>query len=179
MASSMRKGIVVVLTILFLMHSTISVVGQDTENPPANCSLNFDGDIANQSVQFQTDLGPRIPGSAASSALRDSIKSNLTGWHITETTHHSNGMILTNLFATWNKGAGSNVILAAHYDTRHKGDQDWNESRRGEPIDGANDGASGVAVLLEMARLIPTLNLSHEVTLFLSLIHISEPTRRS
>ena len=166
MASSMRKGIVVVLAILFLMHSTISVVGQDNENPPANCSLNFDGDLANQSVQFQTDLGPRIPGSAASSALRDSIKSNLTGWHITETTHHSNGMTLTNLFATWNKGAGSNVILAAHYDTRHKGDQDWNESRRGEPIDGANDGASGVAVLLEMARLIPTLNLSHEVTLF-------------
>lgn len=162
----MRKGIVVVLAILFLMHSTISVVGQDNENPPANCSLNFDGDLANQSVQFQTDLGPRIPGSAASSALRDSIKSNLTGWHITETTHHSNGMTLTNLFATWNKGAGSNVILAAHYDTRHKGDQDWNESRRGEPIDGANDGASGVAVLLEMARLIPTLNLSHEVTLF-------------
>ena len=162
----MRKGIVAVLTILFLLHSTVSVVGQDTENPPENCSLNFDGDLANQSVQFQTDLGPRTPGSAASSALRDSIKSNLTGWHITETTHHSNGMTLTNLFATWNKGAGSNVILAAHYDTRHKGDQDWNESRREEPIDGANDGASGVAVLLEMARLIPTLNLAHEVTLF-------------
>ena len=65
---------------------------------------------------------------------------------ITETTHHSHGMTLTNLFATWNKGAGSNVILAAHIYT-HKGDQDWNESRRNEPIDGANDGASGVAVL--------------------------------
>ena len=162
----MRKGIVAILTILFLMHSTVSVVGQDPEQTPANCSLNFDGDLANQSIQFQTDLGPRIPGSAASSALRESIKSNLTGWHITESTHHSNGMTLTNMFATWNKGAGSNVILAAHYDTRHKGDQDWNESRRGDPIDGANDGASGVAVLLEIARLIPTLNLTHEVTLF-------------
>ena len=162
----MRKGIVAILTILFLMHSTVSVVGQDSEEIPSNCSLNFDGDLANQSIQFQTDLGPRIPGSAASSALRESIKSNLTGWHITESTHHSNGMTLTNMFATWNKGAGSNVILAAHYDTRHKGDQDWNESRRGDPIDGANDGASGVAVLLELARLIPALNLTHEVTLF-------------
>lgn len=162
----MRKGIVAVFAILFLMHSTVSVVGQDAEEAPADCLLNFDGELANQSVQFQTDLGPRTPGSAASSALRDSIKSNLTGWHITETTHHSHGMTLTNLFATWNKGAGSNVILAAHYDTRHKGDQDWNESRRDEPIDGANDGASGVAVLLEMARLIPALNLTHEVTLF-------------
>jgi glutaminyl-peptide cyclotransferase len=162
----MRKGIVAVLTILFLMHSTVSVVGQDPEQTPTNCSLNFDGDLANQSIQFQTELGPRIPGSAASSALRDSIKSNLTGWDITESIHHLNGMTLTNMFATWNKGAGSNVILAAHYDTRHKGDQDWNQSRRGDPIDGANDGASGVAVLLEIARLIPTLNLTHEVTLF-------------
>ncbi len=162
----MRKGIVALFTILFVVQSTVSVVGLDTENTPANCLLNFDGELANQSVQFQTDLGPRTPGSAASSALRDSIKSNLSEWDITETTHHSHGMNLTNLFATWNKGAGSKVILAAHYDTRHKGDQDWNESRRDEPIDGANDGASGVAVLLEIARLIPTLNLTHEVTLF-------------
>lgn len=162
----MRKRIVALFTILFVVQSTVSVVGLDTENTPANCLLNFDGELANQSVQFQTDLGPRTPGSAASSALRDSIKSNLSEWDITETTHHSHGMNLTNLFATWNKGAGSKVILAAHYDTRHKGDQDWNESRRDEPIDGANDGASGVAVLLEIARLIPTLNLTHEVTLF-------------
>ena len=162
----MRKRIVALFMILFVVQSTVSVVGLDTENTPANCLLNFDGELANQSVQFQTDLGPRTPGSAASSALRDSIKSNLSEWDITETTHHSHGMNLTNLFATWNKGAGSKVILAAHYDTRHKGDQDWNESRRDEPIDGANDGASGVAVLLEIARLIPTLNLTHEVTLF-------------
>ena len=162
----MRKGFVAILAFLFIMPSTISVTGQDSEEMPLNCSLNFNGELANESVHFQTDLGPRIPGSLASSALRDSIKSNLTGWHITESTHHSNGMTLTNLFATWNKGAGSNVMLAAHYDTRHKGDQDWNESRRGDPIDGANDGASGVAVLLEIARLIPNLNLTHEVTLF-------------
>jgi len=75
-------------------------------------------------------------------------------------------MTLTNLYATWNKGEGSTVILAAHYDTRHKAERDWNESRRDDPIDGANDGASGVAVLLEIARLIPQMNLTHEVMLF-------------
>ena len=115
---------------------------------------------------FQTELGPRLPGSIESAALRESIKSNLTGWHITESTHHSNGMTLTNLYATWNKGEGSTVMFAAHYDSRHKAERDWNESRRDQPIDGANDGASGVAVLLELARIIPTMNLSHEVTLF-------------
>ena len=78
----MRKVIVALFAIIFLMHSIVSVVGQDIEETPDNCLLKFDGELANQSVQFQTDLGPRTPGSAASSALRDSIKSNLTGWDL-------------------------------------------------------------------------------------------------
>jgi Zn-dependent M28 family amino/carboxypeptidase len=57
-------------------------------------------------------------------------------------------------------------MFAAHYDSRAAGDKDWNESRHDEPIDGANDGASGVAVLIELARHIPSMNLTHEVTLF-------------
>ncbi len=162
----MRKVNVAILALLFIIPSSILAMAEESEVIPVGCSLNFDGNLANESVHFQTDLGPRIPGSAASSALRESIKSNLTGWEVTETTHHSNGMTLTNLFATWNKGAGSTVMFAAHYDTRHKADQDSNESLRDEPIDGANDGASGVAVLIELARLIPQMNLSHEVTLF-------------
>ena len=162
----MRKVVAGLLALLFAFQSTIFVSGEETEQIPEECMLSFDGVNANESVHFQTDLGPRIPGSAASSSLRESIKSNLSGWHISESTHHSEGYILTNLFATWNRGEGSTVILAAHYDTRHKAERDWNESRRNEPIDGANDGASGVAVLLELARLIPSMNLSHEVTLF-------------
>ncbi len=162
----MRKVIAGFLAILFAFQTSIFVTGEETEQITEECQLNFDGVNANQSVHFQTDLGPRLPGSLASASLRESIKSNLTGWHITESTHHSNGMTLTNLYATWNKGEGSTVMFAAHYDSRHKAERDWNESRKDQPIDGANDGASGVAVLLELARIIPTMNLSHEITLF-------------
>ena len=159
-------GITLVLALL-VIAPTLSISGaQEATEEPLGCQLSFDGTLANESVGFQTSLGPRIPGSAASSALRESIKSNLTGWHITESTHHAEGMVLTNLYATWNKGAGSTVMFAAHYDSRAHGDKDWNESRHEEPIDGANDGASGVAVLIELARHIPSMNLSHEVTLF-------------
>lgn len=162
----MRMGIALVLALL-VIAPTLSISGaQEGTEAPLGCQLSFDGNLANESVGFQTSLGPRIPGSAASSELRESIKSNLTGWHITESTHHVNGMVLTNLYATWNKGAGSTVMFAAHYDSRSAGDKDWNESRHDEPIDGANDGASGVAVLIELARHIPSMNLSHEVTLF-------------
>ena len=157
----MRKVFVAFVAALFIVQMTISATGQGSEQNPAECALQFDGDLANQSVHYQTDLGPRLPGSTASSTLRESIKSNLSGWHITESTHHSEGWTLTNLYATWNKGMGSEVIFAAHYDTRHKAERDWNESRRGDPIDGANDGASGVAVLLELSRIIPQMNLSH------------------
>ena len=126
----MRKVIAGILALLFAFQTTIFASGEETEQILDECVLSFDGENANQSVHYQVDLGPRIPGSAASSALRESIKSNLTGWHITESTHHSNGYTLTNLFATWNKGQGSTVVFAAHYDTRHKADKDWNESRK-------------------------------------------------
>tara|TARA_X000001036_G_scaffold440021_1_gene493786 strand:+ start:1316 stop:2518 length:1203 start_codon:yes stop_codon:yes gene_type:complete len=162
----MRIGIAAILALLIILPSATFAEGDEVEELSADCALFFDGSVANESVQFQTSLGPRLPGSAASSELRESIKSNLTGWDITEKTHHVNGMTLTNLFATWNQGAGSNVMFAAHYDTRHKGDRDSNVSMRDKPILGANDGASGVAVLIELARHIPAMNLSHEVTLF-------------
>ena len=161
----MRKSLASVFTILLIFAHTPSVASELSPNV-ANCNLFFDGHLANESVQFQTSLGPRIPGSNSSMELRESIKSNLSGWEITESNHNINGMNLTNMFATWNSGMGNTVMFAAHYDTRYKADQDPNISNRGMPVPGANDGASGVAILMELSRHIPQMNLSHEVTLF-------------
>jgi Zn-dependent M28 family amino/carboxypeptidase len=58
--------------------------------------------------------------------------------------------------------------LSAHYDSRSQADQDLNETNRSLPVPGANDGASGVAVLLELARHIPQMNLDYDVVLFLN-----------
>ncbi len=166
MASYMRK-VVNLFFVLILISQVTSISGQDTNvNQSENCDFQFDGEKANSSVVFQTSLGPRVPGSEASSALRDSIKQNLTGWRIIETTHFVDGMILTNLFATWNYGLGSEVILAAHYDTRDRAERDPNPNLTMTPILGANDGASGVAALIELGRIIPSMNLNHEITLF-------------
>ena len=166
MASNMRKVAVLLFTAFIINQYALLSEAQSTENTDLECDLVFDRESANESISFQTSLGPRVPGSEASSDLRVSIKENLTGWRITETTHFVDGMILTNLFATWNHGLGSEVILAAHYDTRDRAERDPDENRTMEPILGANDGASGVAVLLELAKIIPSLELDHEVTLF-------------
>ena len=166
MASDMGKLFAVVFSLILLTQFSVLANANEDNNQINECNLQFNGENANESVHFQTSLGPRLPGSEASSKLRESIKSNLTDWRIVETSHHVDGMVLTNLFATWNHGLGSEVILAAHYDTRDRAEKDPDENRTMEPILGANDGASGVAVLIELARIIPSMDLDHEVTLF-------------
>lgn len=133
--------------------------------------LRFDGDRANASVEWQVNLGPRLPGSNESAALRENITSDLEalGYSMAEQTHQRYDMTLTNLFATWtpvNTTSTGQLVLSAHYDSRNVADQDENESNRSLPVPGANDAASGVAVLLELARHIPSMGLNHQVVLF-------------
>ena len=115
-------------------------------------NLQFDGQAANASVQWQVDLGPRLPGSNVSKAFRQTITDQLTtlGYEVTQQEHQRFDMNLTNVFATWTPNGTSTgtLVLSAHYDSRNIADQDENENNRTLPVPGANDAASGVAVLL-------------------------------
>ena len=130
--------------------------------------LQFNGTKANQSVSWQTGLGYRLPGSNASAELRQSVTENLTQWSFTESSHQRENFTLTNLVGSYSpeNTSGQNVIFVAHYDSRYIADRDADESKRDQPILGANDGASGVAVLMEIGRIIPSLQINHDVTLF-------------
>ena len=131
-------------------------------------NFTFNSTAANQSVHWQVELGPRLPGSNASFLLRESIKENLTEWTFEEESHHREDFNLTNLIATYkpDNSSSQEIYLVAHYDSRDRAERDENESLRNTPIDGANDGASGTAVLIEMGKIIPKMNLSHSVKLF-------------
>lgn len=133
-------------------------------------ALQFDGQAANASVQWQVDLGPRLPGSNVSESFRETISDDLTalGYEVTQQQHQRYDMNLTNVFATWTPNGTSTgtLVLSAHYDSRNIADQDENQSNRSLPVPGANDAASGVAVLLELAKHIPSMGLDHEVVLF-------------
>ena len=143
---------------------------EDAEPCDITSQLQFDGELANASVQWQVDLGPRLPGSNVSATFRDSITSDLEalGYEVSTQTHQRYNMTLTNLFARWSPNASTNgqLVLSAHYDSRNIADQDSNESNQTLPVPGANDAASGVAVLLELARHIPQMDLNHDVVLF-------------
>ena len=141
---------------------------QGSEPCQSISELQFNGTKANQSVSWQTGLGYRLPGSNASAELRQSVTENLTQWSFTESSHQRANFTLTNLVGSYSpeNTSGQNVVFVAHYDSRYIADRDANESKRSQPILGANDGASGVAVLIELGRIIPSLQINHDVTLF-------------
>lgn len=170
-----RSVVAFVLISLFLTSflSTSSSVSSDFEYQGSEpCTsidkLSFNSTAANASITWQTDLGPRLPGSNASAELRRSITQNLSQFSFEESSHDRENFTLTNLVGTFSpqNSTGQNIVFVAHYDSRYMAERDENESKRNQPIDGANDGASGVAVLIELGRIIPNLELNHDVTLF-------------
>ena len=120
----------------------------------------FCADSAMEYARRQVAFGPRTPGSATHDACRDYLVAQLRTFGADTVIVQSGSAVawdgktlpISNILAQYNPTATARVILLAHYDTRPWADREPDEARRNTPIDGANDGASGVAVLLEIAR---------------------------
>ncbi len=122
--------------------------------PPAP---QFDPDSAYTFIEKQVAFGPRVPGSAAHEACGDWLVAQLktNGATVIEQrdsviAFNNRKMPLRNIIGSWKPEAKERILLFAHWDTRPFADRD--DDRKHEPIDGANDGGSGVGVLLEIAR---------------------------
>lgn len=118
---------------------------------------NFNADSAFVYVQKQVDFGPRVPGTPKHKECANWLTAQLrrhtdTVMVQTANVNAYNGKKLPmyNIIGSFNPQAADRVLLCAHWDTRPIADQD--DERTKEPILGANDGASGVGVLLEVAR---------------------------
>jgi Zn-dependent M28 family amino/carboxypeptidase len=116
----------------------------------------FDGQRALGDVQQQVQFGPRVPGSEAHARALDWMEAELTaaGWQVQRQESESMGHPIINLVVS-RSDAFPKIILGAHFDSRLQADRDPQVERRALPTPGANDGASGVAVLLELARSLP------------------------
>jgi len=119
-------------------------------------SVSFDSSRAYVDVQTQVAFGPRIPDSEGHAQIRAWLRTELesAGWQVEVHESERMGHPIYNIIAKRNDNAPQ-IILGAHYDTRMIADQDPDLGKRAEPVPGANDGASGVAVLLELARSLP------------------------
>ncbi len=122
----------------------------------------FSADSAYAHVARQVAFGPRVPGSTAHDACADwltatfrqygadtvmNLRSDATAWD-------GKRLPVNNIFARFGTDKAARIILLAHYDTRPWADHDADSDNHLSAIDGANDGASGVGVLLEIARCI-------------------------
>ena len=127
--------------------------------------IEFDGARAFEHAAAQVAFGPRPIGSAAARETANYIITQLreTGWQTEVQEFEHLGLTVRNLIGRNAIGQGPVVILGAHYDTRFEADQD--RSAPTTPVLGANDGASGVSVLLELARALDIDRLQNEVWL--------------
>jgi glutaminyl-peptide cyclotransferase len=125
----------------------------------------FDGDRALEHVREQMAFGPRPTGSEASRMTADTITSYLSelGWETETRPFVYMDTPGQNLVAKLGEAGGPVRMFGAHYDTRRRADQDPQNPEA--PVPGANDGASGVAVLLELARVMDLSQVDGQVWL--------------
>jgi Zn-dependent M28 family amino/carboxypeptidase len=123
----------------------------------------FNGGRALEHVEKQVSLGPRTPGSDAHIATADYIRETLegNGWTVDVQEFTFNGIEARNIIGRAGPETGRWIILGTHYDTRPLADRDLQSPD--QPVMGANDGASGVAVLLELSHVIDLKTLDERI----------------
>jgi len=172
-------AVLIVAAIVSVAAYSLMETGEDDEDPYG--SLEFSGTNAYDSVIWQCDQGYRTPDSTAKEAvakhIRDTMRSygykaryqNFTGWY-----GDWDGTPFSNVIA-WKDSSDSGdptILLIAHYDTRPfsdmnskqpPGERSTDHEDYYKPIEGANDGASGVAVLLELGRVLADEDLPFKI----------------
>jgi Zn-dependent M28 family amino/carboxypeptidase len=108
---------------------------------------------------------PRHPGTEGWRACGDYILQQFAaqGWSVEEQPFTYMDTGCRNLIAK--RGSGPLLIFGAHYDSRRRADEDPDPQKRDQPVPAANDGASGVAILLELARVLDPLALGRTIWL--------------
>lgn len=141
----------------------------------------FNADSAYQYVKRQIDFGPRVPESKAHAQCAGWLVSMLDGF--ADTVYVQNfrtrifdgrGMDGKNIIGVFNPNAKKRIVLSAHWDTRPYADADPDEANWNTPIDGANDGASGVGVLIEVARQLHNQKINDNIGIDIVLFDLED-----
>lgn len=121
----------------------------------------FNSDSAYQFIAQQVNFGPRVPNTSSHVACGNWLEEKLREWSDTVYVQRAkvnayDGTVLNirNLIGSFRPEATNRLLFCAHWDTRPWADHDPDPANHFTPIDGANDGGSGVGVLLEIARLL-------------------------
>jgi hypothetical protein len=156
----MKFAAILIAAIPMLMSACGAKTGTVPTTESVATTATFNADSAYSYLVQQVHFGPRTPRSEAHRACGLWLEKELAR-HGADTVvcqdavvdNHLGGTIpVHNIMAQYNSRASKRIVLLAHWDTRPVADNDPDPAKRSTAIDGANDGASGVAVLLEIAR---------------------------
>ncbi len=141
----------------------------------------FDADSAYQYVAKQTAFGPRVPETSAHAQCAAWLSAKLSEYADTVIVQefrtrlfNGKGIDGKNIVAVFNPEAKKRIVLCSHWDSRPFADHDPDEANRHTPIDGANDGASGVGVLLECARQFKAQSLNEKLGIDIVLFDLED-----
>ena len=120
----------------------------------------FNEEIAMDFVNQQIAFGPRIPGSDGAIAAQNFIQKEMgiSGWKVEKQNFLFDNILLTNIIARSSNNPPK-VIIGTHYDTRALSDNESSPSFQKIPVPGANDGASGTAILLVLGKILEKSNI--------------------
>ncbi len=131
----------------------------ETPPKPRIAGPAFSADSAYAFIQQQVNFGPRVPGTKEHALCAAWIQEKMKSYGLTVTLQEGEGTMfngkkipIKNIMASFNPGRNPRVLLLAHWDSRFAADRDTAD--KDKPILGANDGASGVAVLMEIGRIL-------------------------
>jgi len=127
-------------------------------------TVKFNADSAYASIVKQCSFGARVPGTPAHAQCADYIIKEFRALGLsvqeqkaTVRTYKNEPQAMRNVIASYKPEAAERIVIAAHWESRPWADADPDSSKHHQPVMAANDGASGVAVMLEIARLLPAL----------------------
>lgn len=167
------------LGFVWLLAGVISSCSNKKTSEPVTASLlkvpAFSQDSAYAFVKKQVDFGPRVPNTAAHKLCGDYFvstfkryKFQVTEQEFVATTYDGKKLNARNIIASYNPKASKRILLASHWDSRPVADQDSVKAKNAVPA--ANDGASGVGILLEIARVLSlqdsVLDVGVDIVLF-------------
>jgi hypothetical protein len=126
---------------------------------PAVAVPDFNADSAYESCRVQLAFGPRVPNTPAHDKCADYLVGKMKSYsqHVTVQkgqvyAYNKTPLRFQNIIASWKPETNNRILLCAHWDSRPYADHDPDPKNRRKPVDAANDGASGVGVLMEVAR---------------------------
>ena len=139
--------------------SETTVPVTEVKKAPATTVPLFDADSAYAYVEKQVSFGYRVPNTPAHKACGDYLASELKRFgaqvyeqEATLTAYDGTPLESRNIIGSFNPDKDKRILLFAHWDTRPYSDHDPDPANHKKPLDGADDGASGVGALLEIAR---------------------------